>query len=75
LGKKTLLGEKEYISEFFYETLELSTTIRLRTLDLLHLVIANKYSLDAFLTLDKEIIKRADTIEKILDIEVIYLET
>ena len=48
----------------------LASELRLRTLDLLHITIAKRLNVDAFLTLDREILKKADIIERKLGIKV-----
>ncbi len=71
LGDYIFFANDKILSKLFRKTIELAAKIKLRTLDLLHLIIASECKIDAFLTLDKEIIKRARLIESTINLEII----
>ncbi len=52
--------------------MEIAKTLRLKTLDLLHIVYAEEMGADRILTLDKEMAKKGKMIRKLTGIEVVY---
>ena len=58
------------LNDLMYDAMQLASELRLRTLDLLHITIAKRLNVDAFLTLDREILKKADIIERKLGMKV-----
>ena len=66
LGKYNMQISLTYIG-----AIELSRKIKLRTLDLLHIAFAKQLNAEIFLTLDKEILKKANVITEETQIKVI----
>jgi len=66
LGKCNLKMHSMYI-----EAVELSKKIKLKTLDLLHIALAKQLNAEIFLTLDKDILKKASSITKETEIKII----
>jgi len=58
------------LNDFMYDAMQLASELRLRTLDLLHITIGKRLNVDIFLTLNKEILKKADIIKRKFGIEV-----
>ncbi|MEX0568665.1 MAG: type II toxin-antitoxin system VapC family toxin [Candidatus Njordarchaeota archaeon] len=58
------------VSDIVYQASKLATKLGLRTLDLLHIVLAWRLNADMFLTLDNDIIGKSEIIRNMLGIEV-----
>ncbi len=59
----------------FVEAIEVAPELKLKTLDILHLVYARRARAKFFLTLDKDIIRKQRAINEIMNLEVIPRET
>ena len=68
--RQTFPGMIIGLNDLMYDAMQLASELRLRTLDLLHITIAKRLNVDAFLTLDREILKKADIIERKLGMKV-----
>lgn len=59
------------INDVFAEAIRLATELKLKTLDILHLVYARRIGAKTFLTLDRQIIRNHRTINELMNIEII----
>jgi len=61
-------------NEVIRTALKYAYELKLRTLDLLHLVASKLIGCERFITLDKEIIKRSKVVSDVLGIEIVSIE-